>query len=197
MCIPTPRSLALGGLVCCALLAAGCADQAPPLEPTAAGALLAGQGQGPQNPEVVVIDIDDQWVWEGACAGYGGLADGLDLELTSEGRIRVMLHRHPVSGALREIGIWQGLDITVSGNDRTARSNQAGPVFIEYDMQGSPTQVRIIGLNVAIVAPGWGVILLDAGRIVIDPVTGEIVFEAGPHQEWHGDYDKLCRYFTE
>jgi hypothetical protein len=46
MRIPTPRSLALGDLACLALLAAGCAEQAPPLEPDASGALLAGWAGG-------------------------------------------------------------------------------------------------------------------------------------------------------
>jgi hypothetical protein len=50
MRIHTPRSLALGGLACLALLAAGCADQAPPLEPGAAHPLAAAGG-----PHVVQV----------------------------------------------------------------------------------------------------------------------------------------------
>jgi hypothetical protein len=53
-----------------------------------------------------------------------------------------------------------------------------------------------MGLNLAFTAPGWGVILLDAGQYVIDWITGEFVFEAGPHQGVNGDYDKLCQYFA-
>jgi parallel beta-helix repeat protein len=50
MRIQTPRSLALGGLACLALLAAGCADHAPPLEPGAAHPLAAAGG-----PHVVQV----------------------------------------------------------------------------------------------------------------------------------------------
>ncbi|CAN5678457.1 hypothetical protein BH23GEM7_BH23GEM7_30550 [soil metagenome] len=196
MCIQTPRSLAFGGLVCFALLAAGCADHAPPLEPTPTGALLAGQGQGPQNPEVVVIDVDQEVEIPGFCAGYGDFPDGFDLLVHREGQIRLMLMRHPITGALREIAVWQGVDVTATGNDRSVSSNSAGPIILQYDVQGDPTQLQVIGLNGVYTAPGLGVILLDAGRAVFDPVTGEVVFEAGPHQDYHGDYDRLCQYLT-
>jgi hypothetical protein len=196
MCIQTPRSLTLSGLACFALLTAGCADHAPPLAPDATGALLAGQGQGPQNPEVVVIDLDVEVVIPEFCAGYGDFPDGFDMLVHREGRIRVMLMRHPVTGAVRELAVWQGLDITLTGNDRSVSTISAGPEILHFDVQGDPTQLHVIGLVAAFTAPGWGVILLDAGRLVLDAVTGEIVFEAGPHQNYPGDFDKLCRYFT-
>jgi hypothetical protein len=196
MCVPTSRSLVLGGLVCFALLAAGCADQAPPLEPTAAGALLAGQGQGPQNPEVVVFDVDVEVVIPEFCAGYGDFPDGFDMRVHREGRIRVMLMRHPLTGAVRELAVWQGVRVTATGNGKTARSIEAGPEITHFDVGGDPTQVHVIGLVAAFTAPGWGVILLDAGRMVFDGGTGEIVFEAGPHQEYYGDYERSCEYFT-
>jgi parallel beta-helix repeat protein len=50
MRIQIPRSLALGGLACLALLAAGCADQAPPLDPESATPLAAAGG-----PHVVQV----------------------------------------------------------------------------------------------------------------------------------------------
>jgi hypothetical protein len=196
MCIQTPRSLALSSLFCFALLAAGCADQAPPLAPDATGALLAGQGQGPQNPEVVVIDVDEEYEITGFCAGYGDFPDGIEMHVHFEGRIRVMLMRHPVTGAVRELAVWQGVRVTATGNGKTARSLEAGPNITHFDVDGDPTQVHMLGLVGAYTAPGWGVILLDAGRLVFDAVTGEVVFEAGPHQDYHGDYERFCQYFT-
>nr|MBA4159471.1 hypothetical protein [Gemmatimonadota bacterium] len=122
----TPRSLVLGGLVCFALLAAGCADHAPPLEPTPTGALLAGQGQGPQNPAVVVIDVDHEDEIPGFCAGFGDFPDGFAVLNHAKGRVRVMLLRHPISGALRQIHVFQGLNLTSTGNDRSVSGNTAG-----------------------------------------------------------------------
>jgi hypothetical protein len=191
MRIQTPRSLVFGSFICLALLAAGCADHAPPLEPSPTGALLAGQGQGPQNPEVVVLDLDVEDEIPGFCDGYGDFPAGFTVGLHIEGQVRVTLRRHPISGAVHEVHLYQGVNVTATGNDRVVSATSAGPRIFH-----DPTQIERIGLHAAFTAPGWGVILLDAGRIIFDLVTREVIWEAGPHQDYYGDFDKLCRYFT-
>ena len=51
------------------------------------------------------------------------------------------------------------------------------------------------GLSIRISAPGVGTVLLDAGRLLIDEATGEIIASAGPHNFddyfLHGDVDAL------
>jgi hypothetical protein len=54
-----------------------------------------------------------------------------------------------------------------------------------------------LGLRNAYSVPGEGVVLLDAGRIVIDLVTGEVQFEAGQHQFLEGDAEAFCSFFAD
>ena len=53
-----------------------------------------------------------------------------------------------------------------------------------------------LGLRNAYTVPGGGVVLLDAGRVVIDLVTGEAVF-SGQHQFLEGDADAFCGFFAD
>ena len=50
------------------------------------------------------------------------------------------------------------------------------------------------GLRFLAYVPGVGVVLLDAGRIVVS--DGQITLEAGPHQLIKGDTDAFCSYLA-
>jgi hypothetical protein len=54
-----------------------------------------------------------------------------------------------------------------------------------------------LGLRNTYSVPGEGVVLLDAGRIVIDLVTGEVLFEAGQHEFLEGDAEAFCSFFAD
>ena len=49
-----------------------------------------------------------------------------------------------------------------------------------------------MGAGFRINLPGQGVIFLMSGRLMVDLVTGESLFEAGPQDWWEGNVDKLC-----
>jgi hypothetical protein len=38
-------------------------------------------------------------------------------------------------------------------------------------------------------------VLLDAGRLILDIATGDVVFEAGQHELLNGSVDAFCGYF--
>ena len=51
----------------------------------------------------------------------------------------------------------------------------------------------VVGPTYRVVAPGYGVVLIDTGRFVFDLTLGEITFSAGPHDVIiSGDFDAIC-----
>ena len=72
---------------------------------------------------------------------------------------------------------------TVSGHD-------AWTVIVEFE-DGVPITETNAGLVFHFNAPGHGIVLIDAGKIVFDLATGEVVFN-GPHQVFEGDFDAFC-----
>lgn len=50
----------------------------------------------------------------------------------------------------------------------------------------------VAGAEVKFTLPGVGVLLHNVGRVVYDTSTGEVLFQAGPHQQLEGDTAALC-----
>ena len=50
------------------------------------------------------------------------------------------------------------------------------------------------GVVAQITVPGHGVILHDAGHIRFDYTTHEVLFEAGKHNYWNGEFDAVCEF---
>lgn len=59
------------------------------------------------------------------------------------------------------------------------------------DFSATPRRNAITGVIFRLVVPGAGAVFLDVGRVVFERGTG-IVFEAGPHQLFDGDFEALC-----
>jgi hypothetical protein len=79
-------------------------------------------------------------------------------------------------------------------------SSETGEGFAETNsvsvvLDASGGEVTASGLSYHVTVPGEGLVLLDAGRLKFDE-SGEVVFEAGPHQARSGDTDKLCDAFV-
>ena len=66
---------------------------------------------------------------------------------------------------------------TASANGKTLSTNYP-LVFIT---RGDDADIRV-GLRNAYHVPGAGVVLLDAGRLILDVETGDVIFEAGQHE---------------
>ena len=81
---------------------------------------------------------------------------------------------------------------TATANGKTLSTNYPLAV-ITY---GEDLRLEL-GLRNAYTVPGAGVVLLDAGRVVIDLATGDVIFEAGQHQFLEGDADAFCNYFAD
>ncbi len=61
-----------------------------------------------------------------------------------------------------------------------------------YDFLGDPPTVAIAGLASKITFPGYGVVFLDAGLVVFDLDTDEILFKRGPSDFYDGNGDIIC-----
>lgn len=65
---------------------------------------------------------------------------------------------------------------------------------ITYNADGSINTNTEHGVIAKFTTPGGGIVLLDTGRVTFDS-DGNIVFEAGPHQQLHGDVEEFCAAF--
>ena len=79
--------------------------------------------------------------------------------------------------------------ISLSGSNRTN-------LFLLFDESGNVIGKPQTGLNSKIKLPDGGVVGLDVGRIVFDPTTGEVLFQAGNWQLFSGDTAELCAAFS-
>jgi hypothetical protein len=82
---------------------------------------------------------------------------------------------------------------TAKGTTLTMQ-NQPYLVVIKYNADGSTSSVDFAGPVFKFTVPGGGVVLLDTGRLVFDG-DFNVTFEAGPHQQLHGDFDAFCAAF--
>jgi hypothetical protein len=83
--------------------------------------------------------------------------------------------------------------LTNPDTGETIRGQQELVIFRNFD---EPTKRTWAGLRFRAVFPGAGALLLDAGRLVFDVTTGEVSFEAGPHQVFHEDFEAYCAAFA-
>jgi len=59
------------------------------------------------------------------------------------------------------------------------------------DFSTNPRQSAVMGIVYKVTIPKFGVAFIDVGRVVFERGTG-IVFQAGPHQLFNGDFDAVC-----
>lgn len=80
---------------------------------------------------------------------------------------------------------------TATANGKTLLANYP-TVFIT----ALPSEAYVqLGLRANYTVPGSGVVALDAGRVSFD-ASGEVLFEAGPHDILNGSWEAFCAYFA-
>ena len=85
----------------------------------------------------------------------------------------------------------QRYNSTATANGKTLSTNYPLAVITYID---ADTRIEV-GLRNAYHVPGGGIVLLDAGRVIIDGATGEATFEAGQHEFLNGSAEDFCGYF--
>jgi hypothetical protein len=146
----------------------------------AAAALAA-----PPTTEVTAI-VDSVTVDEDICADFG-----FDVTFVENGTFKVKTYYDGEGNVVKTILTNSNVRYvsTASANGKTLLTNYP-LVFITY----SDADIRV-GLRNAYHVPGAGVVLLDAGRLILDIETGDVVFEAGQHELLNGSVDAFCGYF--
>ena len=65
------------------------------------------------------------------------------------------------------------------------RDNGNWMEVFRFDELGDVETVTRVGSDWHITLPGLGIVVHDAGKITLDGSTGEVLFEAGPHEAFH------------
>ena len=136
------------------------------------------------KPDMITIPVDDMFVI--------GECDGFSVIEHVQGRIKVSTHFDRNGNFVMEIARFS-LRHTFS-NSETGASIFSPDVGIDRTVinpDGSGT-TAVIGIVTRIVIPGEGVVFQNLGRIVFDINTGEVVFEAGQHDDFVNLFPVLC-----
>jgi hypothetical protein len=136
------------------------------------------------KPEIFTILVDDTFVIEGC--------DGFSVIERVQGRIKVSIHFDQDGNFVMQIARFS-LRHTYT-NSETGASLFSPDVGIDKTVineDGSGT-TAVIGIVARIVVPGEGTVFRHLGRIVFDINTGEVVFEAGQHDDFADLLPALC-----
>jgi hypothetical protein len=136
------------------------------------------------KPEFITIPVDDTLEF--------GECDGFTVIEHVQGKIKVSTHFDKDGSFAMEIARFS-LRHTYSNSETgdSVRSQDVGIDKVTIDEDGSGT-VAVIGIVARIVVPGEGLVFAHLGRIVFDAVSGEVVFEAGRHDDFADLLPALC-----
>lgn len=72
---------------------------------------------------------------------------------------------------------------------------EAGPGQVineRYDFLGDPPTVIAAGLSAKATVPGYGIVFVEAGTVLIDLTTDEVLYNRGPADFYEGNGDVIC-----
>jgi YD repeat-containing protein len=140
----------------------------------------------PPTTEVTVV-VNAETVDSDICADFG-----FDVTFIENGTFKTKTYYDAEGNVTKTILTNSNVRFTstATANGKTLTTNYP-LVFITY----SDADIRV-GLRNAYHVPGAGVVLLDAGRLILDVETGDVLFEAGQHELLNGSVDDFCGYFA-
>jgi len=139
-----------------------------------------------QHPTTEVTTIDhDVNVDDTLC--------GFDITFVQNGNFKVTTYYDKEGAPVKSIltNYNSRFTETATANGKTLATNFPA-VYITSYPSGSTVQN---GLRASYHVPGVGVVALDAGLVSLSP-TGDVLFEAGPHQFQDGSAPAFCDYFA-
>jgi hypothetical protein len=151
---------------------------------TVLGFMIPGPHAWAAQPERTVLVFDDALIVDDVTCDFA-------FEERVTGRITITTFFDQDGSLVR-------LHVTVSGRGEAISPNSGQTLrFVQanlFDTDLSTGERTTAGLRFLAYIPGGGVVLLDAGRLVV--TDGQIVFEAGPHQLVHGDVEEFCAFLA-
>jgi hypothetical protein len=109
---------------------------------------------------------------------------GTAIEVNGTGR--VIIYEETEDTFVAHFNIYE----TDTANGKTVVNNQA------YNVRFTDNVARFTGTVFNIQAPGAGNVLTDAGILIFDADSGEVLFEGGPHPAYRS-LQSLCDYFSD
>jgi hypothetical protein len=148
-------------------------------------AALAAPALGAQPTTVVTVIVDFTYSDSALC--------GFPIVFVENGSFKVKTYYDSAGNKVKSILTNQGpYGESATANGKTLTANYPSP-FITSFTNGTLT---LLGLRSAYHVPGAGLVLLDAGRVVFDSTTGDVLSESGQHQRLNGDVGAFCAYFA-
>jgi hypothetical protein len=116
------------------------------------------------------------------------------IEISFEGTEKDVLFVDQNGVPTREIQVFGNFVVTFTHGDKSLTTRGPSLTMISFDANGDVETVAIVGLTAAVTVPGQGVVLLDAGRVVLFDATGTLKPESGFHAVFGstGDRSKFC-----
>jgi hypothetical protein len=132
------------------------------------------------GPDRVVVPIDTTLVDDTSC----------DFPFVEEftGRLVFLDFRDDAGNLVeRKVHVEARGTITNPATGETVPVQEILNAFLDFE-EGTRTWA---GMRLKVTIPGVGAAILDVGRVIFDS-SGNILFEAGPHQLLHEDFDDFC-----
>jgi hypothetical protein len=136
------------------------------------------------KPEFITIQVDETFV-SGECNGFAVIEH---VEGTVKASFRLAQNGNPAMEILR-FRLRHTFSNSETGESLT--SPDVGIDKVTFNEDG-PLTVAVIGIVTRVVVPGEGPVFVHLGRIVFDAATGEVVFEAGRHDDFADLLPALC-----
>jgi hypothetical protein len=137
-------------------------------------------------PETTILLFDDLTIDDRTC--------GFLIVEVFDGTVRITTYVDDEGNPtrIRIAALFEGT-LTNPETGESIRGQQELIIFVDLEQA---TEETWAGLRFRAVFPGAGAVLLDAGRLIFDTNTGEVLFEAGPHQVFHEDFEAYCAHFS-
>lgn len=113
---------------------------------------------------------------------------GFPVVVEEKGLLTDIIHYDNAGNFISESLTFQHAESVITNS--TSGKSLVTPVagLVKYGLQTASSS----GLVAQYHTPGGGLIMLDAGRFVVDLATGERTFEVGHHDYIDGDWQALC-----